>query len=309
MRERRIALISMPCDSAGAALITLGAMIRDLGDSSANDTDGHRERLLRYARQFIYACRPCHLPFCNPTVKGCGYLSQATGKLRRVNSRGTVEVSEKTDFNRGILALNYPNHSYGKVEYPDPVTPWYIDGELPVDLTYSGEELNPLPYQDIVGASEIITENLRQAYSGLCLAGRSTGESSIRDISCSIRFRNETGEYGLNQLLSIHGWASGKVSRVSFFNTRTGQLDRNGITPELVIADGDVSFLGAIRRPHFQDSDIVGIVHRTMERERLEAVGTGFLQMNQWYAPDEDMLCSLPPVPRGISISILKRRT
>jgi hypothetical protein len=52
-RARRISLVSMPCDSAGAGLVTLGAMIRDLGNSAANDSDGHYDALLRHARQFL----------------------------------------------------------------------------------------------------------------------------------------------------------------------------------------------------------------------------------------------------------------
>jgi hypothetical protein len=37
----RVCLVSMPCDSAAAGLVTLGAMIRDFGNPRANDVDGH----------------------------------------------------------------------------------------------------------------------------------------------------------------------------------------------------------------------------------------------------------------------------
>jgi hypothetical protein len=43
LQQRRIALISMPCDSAAAGLISLGALIRDLENPDSNYIDGQRE--------------------------------------------------------------------------------------------------------------------------------------------------------------------------------------------------------------------------------------------------------------------------
>lgn len=70
--SRRIALISMPCDSAAAGLIALGAMVRDLADSNANDVAGHYDKLLQYARQYLKSCNPCVFK-CKPQLSQCGY--------------------------------------------------------------------------------------------------------------------------------------------------------------------------------------------------------------------------------------------
>jgi hypothetical protein len=309
LETRRIALISMPCDSAAAGLVTLGAMIRDLANPRANDVSGHYDRLLRYARQYLESCRDCDCEPCDPQVKGCGYLTRATGKLRSRDSvRTTVEISERTDFEEGKLALTYPRHSTGMWNFPNPATEWHVDGEPPVELVNPEEGLSPGPYRDIIGAVDILPENLRQTYSGLCMASRATGEASSREMCSSTRFCDVTGEYRLDELLAIHEWSPGRISRVNLFNTRIEQLDRAWAPPSLVIADGDIPFLKAIRNSQFQQSDILGVIHRTMDRDRLEAIGNGILP-NQWYSQDEEMLYELPPVARGISVSILKRRT
>jgi hypothetical protein len=70
-RPRRIALVSMPCDSAGAGLIALGAMVHDLVDPQANDVDAHYDKLLQYARQFLESCHGCDV-VCHPHLKRCG---------------------------------------------------------------------------------------------------------------------------------------------------------------------------------------------------------------------------------------------
>jgi hypothetical protein len=57
----------------------------------------------------------------------------------------------------------------------------------------------------------------------------------------------------------------------------------------------------------FEHSDVVGVIHRTMERDRLEAVGTKLENLRQWYAPDDTLFDGLPKRPRGIGVTVLKR--
>src|SRR5690242_18195480 len=78
---RRIALISMPGDSAGAPLIALGALIRDLGNPEANDLGAHFDSLLRHGRQYIEHCHDCTC-HCEPQITNCGYLAEAHGQIR-----------------------------------------------------------------------------------------------------------------------------------------------------------------------------------------------------------------------------------
>lgn len=302
--SRRLALISMPCDSAAAGLVALGSMMRDLADPIANDIDGHYNALLRYARQYIESCRLCDLATCDPPEKGCGYETEVSGKVRSESER-IYTVSTQTNFEARQLAFV----RNGVVTKPKPqfVINWRIDGMPPIIGNNVQGELSPAIYEGLPGYAQIVPENLRRTYSGTCLAGRSAGETTSREVYASVRFRNASGERRLDEMLTIHGWACFGTSRLAFFNARTGQLDRRPLKPSLVIADGDAAFLSVLDYREFQGSDVIGVVHRVVDRDRLEAVGAKIQDLGQWYVPDEDLLCSAPSLPRGISLSILRR--
>ncbi len=309
-RPRRIALISMPCDSSGAGLVTLGALIRDLRDPLANDVDGHYEKLLSYARQFLKDCSKCDVK-CRPDVKRCGYVKQATGRLRSpLLPRLTMEISDRTDFETGQIRWIQPdgrnNHCVVVPEAKHTVH-YHVEDEPPPVWNQPEGEISPVAYRGIIEAAEICDENLRRSFSGLCLAGRAVGENASREICASVRFRNGCSDYGMDDLLTIHGWSASGASRVAFFNPRTHRLDRSNAAPRLVIADGDASFHTVLARSEFQCSDLIGVIHRDMEREKLEALGEKMLP-NMWFVQDTEMLCGLPPLPRGISIAVLRRR-
>lgn len=301
---RRIALVSMPCDSAAAGLVALGAMIRDLSHQRANDIDGHYDALLHYARQYIEACSICDLTECDPVGRGCGYSEKVTGRIRSETDR-IYTVSENTNFETRQLA--FARGTTVTIPNPQFMTEWHIDGEPQPVVNNATRELNPDIYEGLAGHAHILPDNLRRSYSGTCLAGRATGEAPSREVCASLRFRNTAGEHGLDELLTIHGWSALGISRVTFFNSRSGQFDRSALKPSLVVADGDAAFLTVLAKREFQGSDVVGVVHRVMERDRLEAVGARMQALAQWYEPDEDMLCNAPALPRGISVSILRR--
>lgn len=304
---RRIALVSMPCDSPGAGLITLGALIRDLGNATANDADGHFDALSRHAKQFLNDCGPCTLPECDPKVKGCGYSKKAHGRVRSVDHpRGYWTISDETNFNDNTLAWQQ-----GAVVLRPTVNGalrWHLDGEPPTQLRATAGALPENRYKQIVEGTRIIPENLRRSFSGLCLAGRVAGEEQSREVCASIRFRDDASDNALDDLLTIYGWSSVDVSRVAFYNSRTEQLDRAKPPPALIVADGGDSFLKTSSAARFQQSDVIGVIQRTMERTRLEAIGDKLTALRQWYIQDEDMLCGLPALPNGISISIFRKR-
>ena len=58
-------------------------------------------------------------------------------------------------------------------------------------------------------------------------------------------------------------------------------IDTNAISPALVIADGDASFLKVLARTEFQHSDIIGVFHRTIDRDRLELLGNRMIGLRQ----------------------------
>jgi hypothetical protein len=306
-RPRRIALLSMPCDSAAAGLIALGALVADLANPNANDLGAHYEALLRFARQYLESCRDCRMR-CDPDAKGCGHVGEATGWVRHRDGKRyrVIGISSQPAWGEAIVCSNSREQRYLIRAY---AADWRIDGEPALQSDPDGLALAGAPYARMLDGAQIVPENLGRSFSGLCLAGRGSGETATREICGSIRFRCGNDEHALLGLLSVHGWSGSRgVSRISFFNPRTDRFDRYAGTPGLVVADGDASFLSVLRRKEFQRSDVIGVVHRTLERDRLEEVGNRMLDLRQWYGEEPEPAEQLPALPSGISISILRQR-
>lgn len=210
---RRIALISMPCDSAAAGLVALGSMIRNLTNPKANDVDGHYDSLRRFAIQYLTSCRDCDLR-CDPLSKGCGHKSEASGRINKLNEKKKIKryvvSSERTDLGKeeiwffGDGANHWLNPKYA--------ADWWIEGEPPPQLDDNISALPEVVYAEIVDGALIIPENLRRSFSGLCLAGRSAGESATRDSYASVRLRVGDLEYGLHELLTVYQWHQQPIS-------------------------------------------------------------------------------------------------
>lgn len=309
--QRRIALVSMPCDSAAAGLIALGALIRDLGNPIANDVDGHFDALLRYARQYLESCRHCTVS-CRPGMGSCDYVARATGLLRHQGRKlyEIFTVSNRPDIEKQSIGCSNSRLKLDRWIFRRSAVDWKIDGEPPPQSIDHEGALPEEAYVRIVAGAQIIPENLQRSFSGLCLAGRVAGGTATHEACTLIRFRSANGDYALSDLLTVREWSpSNVISRMTFFNARTEQFDRRSSGSALVVADGDGGFLKMLGRPEFQRSDVIGVIHRTVERDHLEAVGNRMLGLRQWYAEDSEMLSRLTPTPRGISVLILKRRT
>jgi len=53
---------------------------------------------------------------------------------------------------------------------------------------------------------------------------------------------------------------------------------------------------------------VIGIVPRTLDRERLEAIGNRMQGLSQWYVEDSELAARNAGAPRGITLSILRQR-
>jgi hypothetical protein len=286
---RKIAILSMPCESAAAGLVVLGAMRRRLAVHDANDSLAHFQRIERLA----------------------GHKEVQTF-LRHDTYLGRFRLESKDP--RGFVWVRREQTSSGKnslrtIILPSHANAWRFDGEAPIQNVLGIE----LPYGSFYGqlmqdGFPPIQANLATSDSGICLAGRVAGESVSKNILDSILFQSHDQAVPLPNLLTIQRWSPGTISRVTFFNTRTGQIDRSTGCTRIVIADGDGAFLKVIEAADFRHSNVIGVVHRVLERDRLEALGIKIAELAQWYAPDSELLKELPPSPGGITISMLKRR-
>ena len=281
-RARRVCLLSMPADSAGAGLVALGCLRQRLAHRGANDLESHFERIVNLACDGAHSVKLRRKRergiFRFDKVEGelLWLRKEASGNLRRVS------VSRKSSVH------------------------WYFDGEPPVEAC-EGEAIGfgrlyaALP----VCGGPLMEENLRFSDSSIVLVSRPAGEAGTRQIMESIRLRNGEDEASLASLLTINAWTPAKVSRVRFHNCRTNRIDRPGVDVSVAVADGDSAFLESLTK--FRESDVIGVVHRTIERERLEDVGTRLADLQQWY---NEAPCDITraPWPAGLTIRLLKRK-
>lgn len=306
--NRRIAILSMPCPSPAAGLITLGALIRDLGKLDSHDMTTHNDSLLCYARQYLEYCQKCELKDCDPTIRGCGFNSKSHGVIRSVRRKNNIYmVSEDSDFDEKKLVIFEKRNPAIKTELkPEYFKNLYFDGQPPAVSSSEETGLQKSAYQGLIEEAAIHPDNLRKSYSGLVLAGRAKGCRDTKSAYESVYFCNDTESYTLAELLAIHDWTDSEVSRTAFFNVRTEESDHTVVQPKLAVADGDASFLKSI--DVFKKSDIIGVVDRSQERDKLEAIGQKFAALKNWYQPESEFQNLLPaPVP-GITIAILKKQ-
>jgi hypothetical protein len=302
---RKIAVISMPCDTAAAALIALGALIRDLGRAAATNVGNHSEAIERYARQYIEFCSKCTVR-CKPEIRLCGYAAEATGFLRYKGAKYRI-LGSTTCFGEDGLVLSRDGGTW--IVFNKRFPEFQIDGEPPSRLSETEPALSAQPYLEILGEARVLPSNLRESYSGLCLAGRSAGKTSTREAYAAIHFGNAETNNDLPRLLTIREWSRpATVSRAVFFNPRTENLESRQSSVSLVIADGDVSFLRILNRREFQRADIIGVFHRTIERNNLELIGNRIAHLRQWYEDDLEVSHEAPKAPRGIGVIILKQK-
>jgi hypothetical protein len=285
--SRRVAIVSMPCDSAGAALVALGALRFRLGLADANQLDGHFQRIQRAADAQTGDVFLRH------------NLDRGRFLLRGRRNDGTVYVEQ------------YPSPKGGPLRkpiLPELAASWTFDGEAPIQVLQGREIPHRAFYDAITDAPPIVPANLHRSDSGLCLAGRVTGETASRNTATEVRFHIGTATADLTELLTVHAWSPGMVSRTLFFNSRTRQFDRGAGATRLVVADGDQAFLKAVGAPPFQHSDVIGVIHRAVERERLEALAIKMGELRQWYDVDADSMNRLPAPPRAVTYSVLRRK-
>jgi len=294
--SRIIAVVSMPVDSAGAGLITLGAIRRRMELESSNDLSTHFQRILVNAQEHKKTVlRKANLPgrYLIDEVDDRGILW--VKRIQKTKQKGNREIDISSDERISINARTAAS--------------WQFSGEAPVSILHGNELGNQEFYSHLLErGGNINQKNFVETDSAICLAGRMMGENATRNTMRSIEFKIEDMVVGLDQLLTVQNWMSGTVSRITFFNPRNNSFDRATGPTKLVVADGDSSFLEILSRQEFASSHVVAVIHRTVERDRLEKVGARLEDLHQWYDPVNWQSDEIPEKPKAINISLLKKR-
>lgn len=278
--KRRICIVSTPCDSAAAGLIALGAMLRRLSQSGANDLDDHIRRLRNL--------RPDPRVILRRVWDKHQYIADP------VDKDGSIWFRRVRDGQR---------HRF--LEYH--AGEWYFEAEAPIELK-GGEVIPWRSHYAALLASDatLLPSNLGTSDSSIVLAGRSTGRSAQEAILAGLRFASGGHVATLQDLLTLESSHRKRfVARIRYLNTRTSEestVTRTGIEPRLVIADGGDALRFAVESNGFAGTTIVGHIPRTDDQGRLEEVANTLSGLRSWYAHDADIESELPVAPPGVVV-------
>lgn len=294
--KRRIRLVSLPCDSAGAGLIALGALRSRLENSGANDLANHFERIKRAASDGHRIA----------TLRREG--SRSRFRFDRIDRDGTLWLEEiSVPTGRG-KASSIPRFPVRNSVTASTATQWLFEGEAPIRVS-KGEAL---PWRSLyqclpINAAAIQPENLTTTDSAICLAARVAGEAATRNTCDAISIGNGNTTATLSQLLTIQGWNRALVSRVCLYNSRTDCADRPLGNATLAVADGDAAFLRILSNDAFDTCDVIGIYSRAIDRDRLDTMGEKVEHLRQWFDVDSDDALSAG-APAGVNTICLMAR-
>lgn len=285
---RRLAFVSTPCDSAGAALIALGALLKRLTIAEANDLKSHFDRLNGLVPSGDTHVRLRSRPKSRYAVSGR-------------NEGGHLRFCEQKEDGETRVLLEANAHE------------WYLVGEPPIELR-GGEAL---PHGDfyriLIGVTRSIHErNLKTTDSSVVLAGRVRGKAATEAIVAAVQLKHADREVSLKELLAVHGWQPNTVSRIRYFNPRqlTGSpFDRGGQQPSLIIADG-LPVYDRVRRDKFcHAASVITVTSRCGDPKDLEDAGDAIAGLAQWFETDPTIPnIGLPVPPPGIVAGVLRAR-
>lgn len=171
--RRRIGIVSMPCESAGAGLVTLGAIRHRLALDDANDSLSHFERIDRLASR-----RDTETYLRHSSIKGRFRLDgkDLRGVWARREQTGTADRSSQSGPPRVVILPSNSNQ-------------WRFEREAPAETVQGAGLPHGRFYEELIeGAAAPMQPNLTRSDSAICLAGRVAGESVSRSAFCAIRF-------------------------------------------------------------------------------------------------------------------------
>ena len=290
----RILIITTPCDSPAAALVSLGVVLRDLTREDATNVTNHARAIRAWARKnrdgWLW-----HLP-----DKG----NRKAFEVDSIDSDGTLTLAEKSG--------DLPVPSRKTRQRQAPVTWKFGEGLTPDDRLLefapngwpspqSPTDRIPLSkgtYSWVLDNWQPVEQRLRESYTGACFAGRKSGEKQARELLSAIGFTvshdpEEKGQrYGIDAMLTIDGWSGdASISRLRYISMR-GKVEGREQERlfegqerafETVIADGAGELIKILQSVHLQARSMVVIVARDADSQEFEDLSNalkerGFLQ-------------------------------
>lgn len=320
---RGMLLVSTPCESPIAGLVSLGIVMRDLARAGATDVENHADAVRGWAGQYLSRCRTCEVR-CDPGKAGCGFTVESSGELSKV---GDNAGERRTRFfveslgGDGTLTLREARRRnaqqsptiwrFGSGHNPNRVLSQFLPDGWPMpEAVQPMAALDVTPHRLLAPDWSPVDEWRSQSYSGACLVGKRAGTADMQRGLERVGFALDGNRYHLPAMLSIMGWSGKTVSRLRFYNSRRGGgfgFDRPGSNPEVTIVDGARELADVVSfEKVFGSSSMIGVVPRDSDTNDLQGLSLALDERH--YGPQGAGAPALDPPPPGITIQWMARR-
>lgn len=309
---RRIGLLSMPCESEAAGIITLGALRSDLERTTANHLDTYFDCLLQSCLERV-AVR------AHPV----GYPEDHSWDVRNVvddtnwrfdfydseqDAIALVNAAYRPVIKRNGRSIPNPNGACSSYIMRDNVICWQLGGSPLPQLPTDGKALDSSAYSNLPGCcGQILEENLLRSYDGLVLVGQGAARDSayVRKFYTA-GFVSADRQLPLGDLLTLHHGERNYIQRLRFLNERAHH--GAGVqAARLVVADGISALLCAEKL--FPASDIIGVCSRDASVEAVLQLKVWLNDTVRYYTDAETSHYLSGEMPAGMLLRVLQRRT
>lgn len=302
---RRIALLSMPCDSEIAGFLALGALRKDLERSTANYLDTHFDLLVKRCLK-----RDSLRKSNENSDWDIRHVDGTYWHFVEYDSEADAIVvknaKHREHLKRKGKRISNPHGICNRFLMRGSALEWQLRGFPVPQSMKSAKSLNYLDYQSIPFTNgDILKENLSCSYEGLVLVG----SGAARDSKYMQKF-DSTGFYiderrlSLGDLLTLHQ-ESQNIARLRFLNER--KEDVNELYPaSLVIADGINAFLNASE--WFIDCDIIGVCSRESTTEAIMQLKDFLNDKARYYKDIDTSQFLIDKAPAGMFLRVMQRK-
>jgi hypothetical protein len=284
----------MPCESAAAGLVAVGAVARRLAVPGASDIE-NCARLMRERFE-----RGEHVKYRYRTPQSKMY--RGTFAITDWGTNGMVIFQRLED--KSLHQVSTPVHN---------LSLWHEMGTPITQVGNVGGGLRHLAiYSRIAGPDcEVIREQLGQTESCVCLGAHVQGAAATQDMFAETRLCVDSEQATIADLTSIASWNEARVSRMVVVNSRTGECDRELVSPRLLVVHGERALQRLVDNDRFSGADVVCVFDSMMERDRMEELNQWLDTRRQWFsAKSRDGIGEcVGPVPVGMAVQWLVERS
>lgn len=303
--SRRIALLSMPCDSEIAGFLALGALRKDLERSTANYLDTHFDLLVKKCLKFDSSQKSnlnsdWDIRHVDGTYWHFVEYDPNSDAIIVKNAKHRELVKRKGK------RIHNPHGICNRYLMRSSALEWQLRGFPMPQSKKSAKSLNYFDYQNIPFTNgDILKENLSCSYEGLVLVGSGAArDSQYMQKFYSTGFYIDERRLSIGDLLTLHQ-ESQNITRLRFHNERKEAVDE--LYPaSLVIADGISAFLNASE--WFSDCDIIGVCSRDSTSEAIMQLKDFINDKARYYKDIDTSQHLLDKAPDGMLLRIMQRR-